>query len=167
MDTKTSRPLLLAGEIIAIVAFVCSLFFYAVFAYMLLIAGVLSEGFTGSAADTTEIFMMIYYLFGLVIASVVGLVITSIACANANAPIEKFNKRQGLLITSIVITAIIVLASMLGVYITGFASLVLVLALIVAVVLMSVGLGKGRADAKKVASEQVQNTDANAPTISE
>ena len=167
MDTKKSRPLLLAGEIIAIVVFSCSVFFYAIYAYALLIAGALTEGFTGSVADTTEIFIMIYYLFGLMLASVVGLIITSVACASANAPIEKFNKRQGLLITSIVLTLLIVLASLLGVLVTNFISLVIVVALIVAAVLMSIGLGKGRADAKKIGSEQPQNIETNTQIFSE
>lgn len=150
MDKKVPRPLLFAGEIVSIIAFAASIVFYIVWAYLMLVAGALAEGLTGAAADTSEIFAIFYYMLALVVISIVGVIITSVACANSRSSAEKFKQKQGIIIASGVYSIVFCVISAVGVYFTNFISLVLWCALLAGAVLVFVGR-------KKVLNIKIEN----------
>lgn len=146
MDKKVSRPLLFAGEVVTIITFAISIIFYIVWAYVMLVAGALAEGLTGAAADTTEIFYIFYYMLILAIFSVIGVIISSIACARSKKIFDKAKHKSGIFIASGIYNLVFCLISAVGVYLTSFISLLFWVAIVVGAVLIFIGYKKIKLD---------------------
>lgn len=143
MNNKNfNRPFLLAGLIITLISFIVLTIssFYGIYAIFIL--GELSNSLNDTGLDSVMGILAISFVLVLVFA-VLGIIFSSISLSRTRLSPEEFQKKRGLITTTIVFAIIIAVLEFIGLF-SEFAilNLIFVILLIVAIVFMFIGRNK-------------------------
>ena len=142
MDNKSSRPLLLVGLIITLICFIVLTISSLYGIYATIIIGDLSNSLNDAGLNSAVAILAIS--FGLIlIFTVLGIIFSSIALSRTRLPQEEFNRKRGMITTTIVFAIIIAVLEIFGLLSEfNLFNLIFIIVLIVAVVLMIIGRNK-------------------------
>lgn len=150
---KVSRPFLLTGLILSLVAFTAYLI-YCLYAIIALVTSIsIAEGIGGDILDMTLI-MTIVMMLVPAIFSLLGLIFSAVSCARINYDPQKFASKKGLVITTFVFNVIEAVLILIGLFSAfNVLSIIMLAVFVLAAVFIMVDVARNK---KFLALEQAQ-----------
>ena len=139
---NNSRPLLLAGLIITLICFIVLTISSLYGIYAILIIGELSNSLNDTGLNSALAILVVSFILVLIF-TVLGIIFSSISLSRTRLPQEEFNRKRGMITTTIVFAIIIAVLEIIGLFSEfNVVNLIFSIALIVAIVFMFVGRNK-------------------------